>query len=109
MNEIERVALHWWFEHFGGAEAFTALQMNPGDHLAAVLPSLRNDRGWDQAALAARLNALGWPADRTLVNRIETRTITRRRRVSVDELFLLAEAFELPISVLTGSRRSNPS
>jgi transcriptional regulator with XRE-family HTH domain len=56
----------------------------------------RDKRNLDQQGLADRLAELGWPADRTAITRIERGD----RRVTVDDLGLLAVALNVPLSVL---------
>src|SRR5690606_33525703 len=53
-------------------------------------------RGLDQQGLADRLAELGWGADRTTVTRIEKGT----RKVTVDELGVLALAVNIPLPLL---------
>ena len=69
-------------------------------HIAEVVAEnvrlWRKDRGLDQQALADRLAEIGWNADRTTVVRIETGA----RKVTVEDLVLIAVALNVPVPVL---------
>jgi len=67
-----------------------------GEVVAGNVRRWRVDRGLDQQALADRLADLGWPVDRTTVVRIEQGA----RRVTVDDLGLLAVALNVPLPLL---------
>ena len=56
----------------------------------------RTTRGLDQQALADRLDSLGWHVDRTTINRIEN----GKRKVTVDDLGVLAAALNVPLPLL---------
>ncbi len=61
-----------------------------------ILPELRADRGWTQAALAARLKV-----SRQTVNAIET----ERYEPSLSLAFAIAELFERPIEAIFRAKR----
>lgn len=68
-----------------------------GDHLALVVAALRQQRGYDQRTLAARVEATGRPMSASVLGKIETRT----RRVDVDDLVALAAALDIrPVQLL---------
>ncbi len=67
-----------------------------GEVVAGNVRRWRAGRGLDQQALADRLGKLGWTVDRTTVVRIEKGT----RKVTVDDLGLLAVALNVPLPLL---------
>jgi transcriptional regulator with XRE-family HTH domain len=67
-----------------------------GEAVAANVRRWRAVRGLDQQGLADRLHARGWPVDRTTVNRLERGA----RKVTVDDLGMLAAALQVPLPVL---------
>lgn len=67
-----------------------------GDHAARTVAALREARGWDQRELAVRLADVGRPMTQPIVSRIESGA----RRIDVDDLAALAEAFDVSPAVL---------
>ncbi|MER8042719.1 helix-turn-helix transcriptional regulator [Streptomyces sp. NPDC094032] len=62
-------------------------EIGPGGlYVGQAVARLRDSRGWDQAALVARLAAVGLALSQPIVSRVEAGT----RRVDVDELLALA-------------------
>ncbi len=64
--------------------------------VAANIKRWRVQRGLDQQALADRLGQLGWQVDRTTITRIEH----GERKVTVDDLGMLAAALNVPLTVM---------
>jgi transcriptional regulator with XRE-family HTH domain len=69
---------------------------SPAVVVASNVKLWRRRRGLDQQGLADRLSELGWTVDRTAVTRIETND----RKVTVDDLALLAVALNVPVPLL---------
>jgi transcriptional regulator with XRE-family HTH domain len=69
----------------------------PGSVVAEEILRLRRRREWTQQAFAERLSELGMPMDRSVIAKIET----KKRQVSIDELFAIAAALEVsPMSLV---------
>jgi transcriptional regulator with XRE-family HTH domain len=71
-----------------------------GEAVAANVKHWRKARGLDQQQLADRLDELGWSVDRTAIARIERGPGRDGRKVTVDELGMLAAALNVPLTVL---------
>jgi transcriptional regulator with XRE-family HTH domain len=63
----------------------------PGQVLARRVKEAREQRGWSQAELAKQVEALGYPLQRPVINRIEQGR-TRAANASIEDLFALAAA-----------------
>jgi transcriptional regulator with XRE-family HTH domain len=75
----------------------------PSTLVARRVRSLREERQWTQAQLADRMNDLGEPLHQTAVAKIEAED----RRVTVDELFVLAAALDVsPVALLASDEKT---
>lgn len=69
----------------------------PSEVVADQLGYIRQRKGWTQEQLAEAVSAIGVKMDRTVVAKIET----RKRNVTIDDLFALAAALEVsPVALL---------
>jgi transcriptional regulator with XRE-family HTH domain len=95
---------HWQLvSHYGHEPEPVQLAdpLRPGDVARLMIHRLRQERGWTQAQLAARLEQTGHPLGQTNLSRIES----GQRRLSIDDLTAICAALNVsPLRVLTGDR-----
>lgn len=76
-----------------------------GEHVAAAVATHRQARGWDQAHLAQLVTAAGRPMSTSVLGKVESGS----RRVDVDDLVALADAFAVPpAQLLPGDGTAEP-
>lgn len=92
-----------------GTEAMMATKPVPlgpiGRHAAAAIARIRAERGWDQKALAGRLETTGRGLSASVISKIESGA----RRVDVDDLVAIATALEVGPALLILAAPTPPS